>query len=366
MRKRTNVINYCLTMIITVILLFYTLTLCSGVYGGEMFDAVLKFAVGAIITGIICTFAHELGHYFAGKKNGFVFSSMQVLFFKWEKIGKKVNFSFCMLGEQAGFTEMIPAKAENIEHSFKKMTIGGIIASFIVMIMGIPPLFLTAYLSVWTFSIWSMFLVIGAYFFFGTALPAMESHTLSDGAVLYHLNRNTDVSKVMINLLKIQAELFSGKTPAEVDESLYFDLPQLPEDDINFALLLNAKYYYYLDKKDYENAKKTTERIVSLEEYLPKSYYTIFLVDALYNACTFDFDEERADDIMYEIDKYINSVNNVTNVRAKLAYLLNVRRESEGADIFFNKGYKEADKCQIKGLGIMERKLLDELKQSNN
>ncbi|MBE7080961.1 MAG: M50 family metallopeptidase [Clostridiales bacterium] len=364
MSRKVNIINYSLTMVITVALLLYALTLCSDVYGGEMVDAILKFAVGAIIAGVICTFAHELGHYFAGKKNGFVFSCMQVLFFRWEKVGKRVQFNFCMIGEQAGFTEMIPTNSEGMEKSFKKMTNGGIIASFIVMIIGIPSLFLTAYLPVWAFSIWSMLLTVGAYFFFGTFLPASESHTLNDGAVLYHINHKTDSSKVMINLLKIQAQLYGGKSPAEVDEGLYFDLPQLREDDLNFALLLNARYSYYLDKKDYENAKKTTERLLSLEEYLPKSYYAVFLVDALYNACTFDFDEDRADDILYEVDKYINNVNNCSNVRAKLAYLLNVRRETEGLDIFFTKAYKEAGRCQLKGLGAMEIKLLDELKQS--
>jgi len=366
MKRKTNIINYCLTMGITVGLLIYTMTLCSDVYGGVMFEAVLRFAVGAIIAGVVCTFTHELGHYFAGKKNGFAFSCMQVLCFRWEKVGKKVRFSFAMIGEQAGYTEMIPTKDDGVEESFKKMTIGGIVASFIVMIIGIPALFLAPYLSVWVFSIWSMLLTIGAYFFFGTALPLLESHTLSDGAILYHLNRKTDTAKVMIALLKIQAQLYNGRTPAEVDESLYFDLPQLPEDELNFALLLNARYYFYLDKKDYENAKKTTERLLSLEDYLPNSILTVFKVDALYNSCTFDFDAERADDLMYEVDKYINNVNNVNNVRTKLAYLLNVRQESDGADKFFKKAYKEADRCQIKGLGLLETKLIDELKEKYN
>ena len=366
MRKKTNFINSCITMALTLCVLFYSFTLCSEVYGGDMFDAVLKFGVGAIVALIICTFVHELGHYIVGKKNGFVFSCMQVLFFKWEKVGKNVQFNFCMIGEQAGFTEMIPTKDEGVEIAFKKMTIGGIIGSFVAMIIGVPALLLTAYLPVWIYSIWSMLLTVGVYFFFGTFLPVSEAHTLNDGAVLYHLNRKTDSSKVMVNLLKIQAQLYSGKTPAEVDEELYFNLPQLPEDDLNFALLLNARYAYYLDKKDYENAKKMTERLLSLEEYLPKSAYVVFMVDALYNACTFDYNEDRADDILYEVDKYINNVNNSSNVRAKLSYLINVRRESEGVDIFYKKGYKEADRCQIKGLGAMERKLLDELKQSGD
>ena len=171
------------------------------------------------------------------------------------------------------------------------------------------------------------------------------------------------ISKVILNLLEIQANLYLGKTPSQIDEKLYFDLPQLREDDVNFALLLNARYQYYLDKKDYENAQKCSERLLTLEDYLPTAYITIFKIDALYNACTFAKDEDKADDIMYEVDRYINWVNDTQTLRAKLAYLLNVRQESEGADMFFNKAYKEADKCQLKGLGLMERKLLDDLRE---
>ena len=102
---------------------------------------------------------------------------------------------------------------------------------------------------------------------------------------------------------------------------------------------------------------------MTLEEYLPKAYIVIFKIDALYNACTFAMDEDKADEIMYEVDRYINAVNDCQTLRTKLAYLLNVRQEREGADMFFNKAYKEADKCQLKGLGLMERNLLDGLKE---
>ena len=363
MKRKINIINYLITIIITFLVFFFTLLKCSEQYGGQIFDWVLRFVVGAIVSGFICALVHEIGHYIAGRKNGFIFSSMAVWFFRLRKDGKKIKFDFIMLGEQAGYTEMIPSSEQDLDVKLKKMTIGGLIASFIIMMLGIPALYLTDYLSVWAFAIWSMFLTMGAYYFFGTALPASDEHTLNDGAVLYNLKKKTDTSKVMVNLLKIQANLYQGKTPSEIDEKLYFDVPQLREDDVNFALLLNARYQYYLDKKDYEDAQKCSDRLLTLEEYLPKAYFTIFNIDALYNACTFSRDEYKADDIMYEVDKYINAVNDNQTLRAKLAYLLNVRQEREGADMFFNKAYKEADKCQLKGLGLMERKLLDGLKE---
>ena len=362
MKKSTNIINYILTITITFLLFFLTLLNCGKQYGGQVLDWALRFVVGGVIAGFLCALFHELGHFIAGRKNGFKFSSMVVWFFKLKKDAGKLKFGFTMLGVQAGYTEMVPSVEEGIDKRLINMTNGGIIASFITLILGIPPLFLTSYLSVWAYAIWSMLLTMGAYYFLGTALPATEENTLNDGAVVYNIIKKTDTSKVMVNLLRIQANLYQGKRPFEIDEKLYFDLPQLREDDIYFSLLLNARYQYYLDKKDYKNAQKCCERLLTLEEYLPVGYMTIFKIDALYNACTFSKDENLADDLMYEVDKYINAVNDCQTLRAKLAYLLNVRQEKEGADMFFNKAYKEADKCQLKGLGLMERNLLDGLK----
>ncbi len=360
--NKSNFFSNLITLGLTTIALFITLLVCNNYYQGNMMEAILRFFVGAIVAGVLNAFVHELGHLIVGKKNNFVFSSIVVWFFKWKKEGNKTKFSLVFMGEEAGYTEMIPRDADNVRTGYMKMTRGGIIASFIFMILGIPPLFMP-FLPVWIFSIWSMFLTIGIYYFLGVILPISTNGVFNDGAVLYNIRHNTDTAKVMINLLKIQANLYTGKTPSEIDESLYFDLPQLPEDDVNFALLLHARYMYFVDKKDYENAKKTMDRILSLEEYLPKSHMMIFKIDALYNYCTFAFDEQLADDFMYEVEKYVNKINSPTNLRVKLSYMLNVRHEKEGADIFFTKGYKEADKSQIKGLGKYEKKLFDLLKE---
>ncbi len=359
--NRKNFISYLITLVATALSFFVVIMACNNYYGGQMFDAIIRFLVGAIVAGLLNTVVHELGHYFSGKKNGFVFSSMVIWFFKWKKVKNKTKFEFVLMGEEAGYTEMIPTQTEDLEKKYVKMTKGGIIASFIITLFGVPPLFM-GFLPIWIYSIWAMFLPVGLYYFFGTVLPTCSGGMLNDGAVVLSIKKRIDSALVMINILKIQTQLYAGKTPSEIDESLYFDLPQLPEDDINFAMLLNARYSYYVDKEDFENAKKVTERLLSLEEYLPKNFIKIIKTDALYNACTFDFNEERADDLLYEVEDYINNVNSATNLRVKIAYLKEVAKEDENLDMFFNKGYKEAKIEQLKGLGIYETKLLDKLK----
>ena len=358
--KKLNFFNYIFSILATIALLFLVVYICNNRYEQASFNTVCFLVLGAILSGFLVTALHELGHLIFGLRNNFSLLSICIWFFKWEKIGKKFVFSFTMIGEQAGYTEMVPICEENMRKRYMWMSIGGSIFSLIFILLGLPVFFIKG-VPIEIFAIFSMFLPIGAYTFLGNALPMITSGVRNDGAVFLDLIKQNNSSKVMLNLLKIQSHLFEGKTPAEIDEKLYFDLPQLQEDDIYFLLLLNARYYYYLDKKDFENAKKVTDRSLSLLDYIPKSVIYPIKADALYNACTFDKNEEFADEMMYELEKYLNNVNTATNVRIKLAYILSVRDEKEGADVFIKKAKKEAKRHKIKGLGRMELSLIEEL-----
>jgi hypothetical protein len=267
-----------------------------------------------------------------------------------------------MIGEEAGSTEMLPIGFDNLDKRFSKMTLGGIIASLIMMVLSIVPLFFSEYIGMEIFCILSMFLPVSAYYFFGSILPMSSEGVKNDGATYFGIKKQTDCSKVMLSLLAIHAQLYYGKTPSEIDEKYYFDLPQLAEDDLFFTLLLNARYNYYLDKGDYQNAKTVSDRLLSVIEYMPKSVRYVIKTDALYNACTFDYNEDSADDLMYELEKYLNKTNDLTAVRVKLAYLAFIRRETTQLETFYAKGVKDAKKHPIKGLGAYEKKLLDDIK----
>ena len=318
--------------------------------------------LGATISGTLLTFLHEIGHVVFGKKNGFDFMSMCILFFKWEKVKGKISFSFTIPANQLGYTEMVPKYPEDIQKRYVKMSLGPLYFTVLPCLLGIVPLFLN-FLPIWAYCLWASFLPIGAYSILDNFLPAEYEGEKNDGAVVLGMKRQDDSSKVTSNLLIIQANLYQGKIPSQIDKDIYFALPQLPEDDPNFFRLLNARYNYYLDLGDFENAKKTTERLLSLEEYFSPSYMCVAKADALYNACTFDYDEDVADDLTYELEKYLNKFNTCTNLRIKSAYILRLQGDKDVFDNFYKKGKKDALNCQIKGLGLFEIKLLDKLKQ---
>lgn len=363
MTRRTNFINNVILMALTIAGFAATVFTANKIGGATLGLVLVYVLVGAILSGLISTFCHELGHLIAGKKNGFALISMTVWFFKWSKQRKKTVFDFVLLGEEAGYTEMVSKSVENLPERLKKMTLGGLVATLIPIVIGIVPFFITTKLSLFAFTVWAMFLPIGIYMFFGNALPMSSGGAGNDGRVLYGLKKNDDDTQVILSLLKIQSELFNGKTPSEIDEKYYFSVPQLAEDDLYFIILLFSRYDYYLDKQDYENAKKTTERLMSLTGYMPKIYVNAAKLNALYNACTFDKNEENADDLMSELEKYLNKRNGSVEIRVKTAYVLYIKQEKEALDIFYAKGVKEANKCPLRGAGLFERKLLEEMKK---
>lgn len=362
MSRKINFLNNVLAFIFTFGALFAVVYVCNQRYdSAQLIDVLIWIILGALISAVLNTFVHELGHLIAGKINGYAFSSMQVLFFKWEKVSNKVRFSLAPIKYEAGYTEMIPTKCEDIAKSYRRISLAGPFASVIFAFVGLVPFFIKG-LGVRAFCMWSVFLPIGIYFHLNTVLPISSCGARNDGAVAYGLKVMDDVSKVAVGLLSAQAEMYAGKTPAQVNPKYFFDLPQLPEDDPTFIMLLSARYNYYLDIEDYENAKKTISRLASLESYMPKYILQIVKTDLLYSYCTFDYNEEKADDLMYELEKYLNNFNTATNVRVKLAYLLYVKREKEKLDIFLKKAQKEADRAVISGCGAFEKKILDKIK----
>ena len=161
---------------------------------------------------------------------------------------------------------------------------------------------------------------------------------------------------------RIQAENYNGKSPKEVEQSLYFDLPQLPEDNIFFIMLLASRYSYYLDAGNLEEANKIAKRIESLEEYIPKAYRVEINLISLYNACAVELSEEKADDLMDGLEKVLNSTFDATSLRIKMAYILYVLKDKVEAERFYSQAIAEAENCTIKGIGIFEKNLIERMK----
>ena len=342
--------------------LFLFVVLFGRMFSGSYAD-MLFYLLGALIAVLINAFIHELGHYLAGKKHGYYLLQFQVLFFCFYRVNDKLKFSFKFNIEEAGKTVMVPTKSCDIKSSVHAMTKGGLKASFIMFIVGLIPVVLAFIIPekipATLYYISSMFLPVGAYFFFGNALPIFNGGNRNDGAVLSSLKSNDDTSKIIVNLYSIYSELYNGKSPKEIDKGLYFDLPVLREDDGLFAIILDARYTYFLDSGDLKQAKNCLDRLNQIKDYLSANQVLTIKAEMLYKACTFDYNENDADDYMSELEKYLNNNNDCLSLRAKTAYLKNVLKEEECLEQFFDKWEREIEKLPLKGLKKYELSLLN-------
>ncbi len=363
MSKKWNIINNIIVIALTLGLVIAVIFIGRNVFN-DIGMLILYFIVGAILSALVNTFIHELGHLIFGKMNGFRLSSIAVWFFKVSRENNKLKFSFILPREEAGYTEMIPNNVQDMKKGYKNMTFGGVFFSLLMMLLSIIPLFFISKLSTFVYGILAINVSISGYYFFGNVLPMINEGVRNDGLTLLSLKRNEDSTTVLVGLLKIQQELNAGKSPAEIDRGLYFDLPQLPEDDMVFGLLLESRFCYYLDAGDIENAVKTIVRLQSVVDYMPGAVQFVIGLHALYSACTINYNEAVADDKMFEYEKYLNKINNAQNIRTKLSYLLYVEKETnlEVLNMFYDKGVRECKKCALSGVGKMELKLLEKIK----
>ncbi|MGN0806887.1 MAG: hypothetical protein ACI4MN_00375 [Candidatus Coproplasma sp.] len=110
------------------------------------------------------------------------------------------------------------------------------------------------------------------YSFIINAVPLEYGEGKTDGLVALEVIKKEPTAQVMLNILKIQGYMRSGVFLKDIDEGLLLDVPQLPEDDINFIILTQLRYEYYLAKGDDSEAYKYFMRYQQLIDYLPSGY----------------------------------------------------------------------------------------------
>lgn len=360
MSRKFKITNYAVTFVTTIACTLFAVFFCSNKYALQIKDVVLYYLIGIVVSSLLCALLHELGHLIFGKIAGFRLISFAFWFFKWERMGERLVFNLNFKIEEAGVTSMVKKNNKDIGLGLKRMTYGGLLFSLVSVLISLTAFILD--LPYWLHCILACFLPVGAYFLVGNAIPSSEGGLRNDGGVLYGLKKGDDETKVTLNILAIQTELLNGKTFSEIERELYFDLPQLPEDSMTFVSLLNLRYNYYVDTGDFEQAKKVIDRLLSLEEYIPKSMMKVIKADALYNACTFDFNSEKADELMYELEDCLDKDTSATSYRIRLAYINNVSKDEGIIDKFYKRALSKAKKCQLSGLSKYETKLIKSIK----
>ncbi len=235
---------------------------------------------GLFVGFILAPIIHETGHVISANKADMMPIYVKMFCFRFFiKDGKK-RFSFASPFDDDE-TQVIPKSSGNMQQRAMQYTLGGLvmggvclvvilIAAIICMLFGQVNYFLLGILPYM------------AYLEVLNMLPVEYGSGKTDLLIYTGLKNGADTERVMISAMEIQGQLYEGKTFSEIDEALYFNLPQLCEDEPLFAIMLDLRYRYFLEKEDIENAADCLNRLVNAQAYLPKLEMTKIATELVY------------------------------------------------------------------------------------
>lgn len=233
-----------------------SLALAGGILALVWFESgviAISATAAAIAASLpVCAALHELGHALFGLCSGVR-----------ARLSAKSFISFF----SPSCCKIVPHTCKRIKSKLCATVCGGLIINLIFIIFGVVALAvpkIPSYLSALT--------PASLYLFLINLAPAEYAGGKTDGLTLAEILRGEPSAKVMLAIVEVQGQVNCGTPLAEVDEKLLFDLPQLPEDDINFIALTDLRREYYKARGDDELAAKYAARFEELKQYLPEGY----------------------------------------------------------------------------------------------
>lgn len=213
--------------------------------GGEWWNIVAYLLLCALFFPLSSEL-HELGHKLFGAIGG-----MKV------KLGKFAVFS-------PSSCTILPKSPKNIRRGFILTAFGGIAVNFILAAAGIICLAFGSETALASFIAPS-----SLYLLIINALPTGSGASATDMRMISGAAKNTPEWQVLERVLTIQGMLSDGTPIGQIDEKLFFDVPQIMEDEPAFIMLVSLRADYYDAKGDEESAGKWSQRLERLKnDYL--------------------------------------------------------------------------------------------------
>lgn len=262
--KRRNSTIY--AIICTLLLVAGFVSVFFFAWNREIADTV-KCLVGFVLGFVITPVVHELGHITFAKNAGLDCVYVKCFCLRiYRKDGKKkVELASPFAPDE---TQVMPKTGGDMRRRAMAYAIGGLVFSFILILVTVVCAVLVQALDKPNYLLWGLLPFMGYSFLLNVA-PAEYPGGKTDTAVYIGLKKGYDAEKNMLSAMEIQGQLSQGKSFAEIDEGLYFNLPQLCEDEPLFAVILDLRYRYYLEKEDMDNATACLNRLASVLDYMP-------------------------------------------------------------------------------------------------
>ncbi|MBQ8229389.1 MAG: hypothetical protein IJZ32_01690 [Clostridia bacterium] len=259
----------------------------SGV-GGAV-ESVCGLLLGFALAPIV----HELGHIALAKSK-----NMHCVYAKFfcfriidEKGKKKFGFASPFAADE---TQVLPKSGGDMLRRATAYTLGGLVFEGVFLALVLFVAILLSCLGHTSYLLWGI-VPYAAYLFALNLLPLEYASGKTDMLVYIGLKKGYPAEKTMLSAMGIHGRLYEGTSFSEIPEDLYFELPQLPEDEPLFAVVLDLRYRYYLEKGDCEKAADQLNRLVQAQAYLSDAELEKIAAELVYMHAV-NGDVERAEE----------------------------------------------------------------------
>ena len=227
----------------------------------------VKCLVGLALGFILTPIYHEIGHvvFAKGARMECVYAKCSCFRFYVKDGKKKMGLASPFAPDE---TQVMPSCGGDMQKRASAYAIGGLFFGGILILTAAACAVCVQIFHAPNYLLWGI-LPYPCYSFLLNVAPAEYPGGKTDMAVYVGLKKGYDAEKNMLAAMEIQGQLYEGKTFAEIEEGLYFDQPQLCEDEPLFAVMLDLRYRYHLEKGDIEKAAACLNRLTSILDYMP-------------------------------------------------------------------------------------------------
>ncbi|MBQ8343290.1 MAG: hypothetical protein IJY21_04200 [Clostridia bacterium] len=236
--------------------------------------------VGMALSVVFAPIFHEVGHVFAAWSVNMEIVLVKCFCFKLMRVQGKKSFRL-VSPFAADETQVIPKTGGNMQKRAAKYTLGGLAVSGVVLLALVVIALLCTYLANTQFALWGA-LPYTAYLFLLNVLSLEYAGGKTDMLVFVGIKKGEPAERNMLAAMEIQGNIYAGKSFGELNESLYYDLPQLAEDEPLYAVMLDLRYRYHLEKGEYDRAADCLNRLALSQEYLPQEQILQIAVELTY------------------------------------------------------------------------------------
>lgn len=339
-----------------------TLLLLAGLITAFVFawglgvNAMIACIVGVVVSLIVAPIIHELGHIAFAKC-----ANMQVVYAKFfcfrlfDKDGKlRFGFASPFAPDR---TQVLPKTGGDMLSRAKKYAIGGLVFSGLILLVIAVLAILFASVSRTNFFLFGALPYL-AYLFFLNAVPAYYDSGKTDMAVYIGLKKGEPEEQNMLSAMEIQGRLYAGESFGEIDEKLYIDTPQLCQDQPLYAVMLDLRYRYYLEKERLDDAADALNRLVQNQAYLTADETEKIATELVYMHAI-NGDTESAKQSSNYCKEFLQG-ESAQAKRALAAYCLAIGKTEE-AEILIEQARIALKKERVKGVVKGEEILLSRL-----